>query len=45
MLEFGILNINTQEERIIFGYNGIDAFRRYNLDTAEWRVLYSEYVD
>ena len=39
MLEFGILNINTQEERIIFGYNEIDAFRRYNLDAAEWRIL------
>lgn len=45
MYEFGILNINTQEERIIFGYNGIDAFRRYNLNAAEWKVLYSEYVD
>lgn len=45
MLEFGILNINTQEERIIFGYNEIDAFRRYDLDAAEWKVLYSEYVD
>lgn len=45
MYEFGILNINTQEERIIFGYNGIDAFRRSGLDVAEWKVLYSEYVD
>lgn len=45
MYEFGILNINTQEERIIFGYNGIDAFRRSGLDAAEWKVLYSEYVD
>lgn len=45
MYEFGILNINTQEERIIFGYNGIDAFRRSRLDAAEWKVLYSEYVD
>lgn len=45
MYEFGILNINTQEERIIFGYNGIDAFRRNGLDAAEWKVLYSEYVD
>ena len=45
MIEFGILNINTQEERIIFGYNGIDAFRRYNLDAAGWKVLYSEYVN
>lgn len=45
MYEFGILNINTQEERIIFGYNGIDAFRRSGLDAAEWKVLYSEYID
>lgn len=45
MYEFGILNINTQEERIIFGYNGIDAFRRSGLAAAEWKVLYSEYVD
>ena len=45
MFEFGILNINAQEERIIFGYNEIDAFRRYNLDAAEQRVLYSEYID
>lgn len=45
MYEFGILNINTQEERIIFGYNGIDAFRRSGLDAAEWKILYSEYVD
>ena len=39
MFEFGILNINTQEERIIFGYNGIDAFHRSGLDAAEWKVL------
>ena len=45
MFEFGTLNINTQEERIIFGYNESDAVRRYNLDAAEWKVLYSEYVD
>ena len=45
MFEFDTLNINTKEERIIFGYNEIDAFRRYNLDAAEWKVLYSEYVD
>ena len=45
MFEVVNLNINTQEERIIFGYNEIDAFRRYNLDAAEWKVLYSEYVD
>lgn len=45
MFEFGILNINTQEQTIIFGYNGIDAFRRSGLDAAEWKVLYSEYVD
>ena len=45
MLEFGILNINTQEERIIFGYNGSDAVRRYKLGAAKWRVLDSEYVD
>lgn len=45
MFEFGILNINTQEEKIIFGYNGIDTFRRYNLDAAGWQVLYSEYID
>ena len=45
MFEFCILNINTEEERIIFGYNEIDAFRRYKLDAAEWKVLYSEYVD
>lgn len=45
MFEFGTLNINTQEERIIFGYNEIDAFRRSKLDAAEWKVLYSEYVD
>ena len=45
MFEFGTLNINTQEERIIFGYNEIDAFRRYNLDAAGWQVLYSEYID
>lgn len=45
MYEFGILNINTQEQAIIFGYNGIDAFRRSGLDAAEWKVLYSEYID
>lgn len=45
MFEFGIRNIHTGEEDIMFGYNIADAYRRAKLDTNEWHVTYCEYID
>lgn len=45
MYEYGIYNIHTDEEEIIFGYNFADACRRAKLNTDEWEILYREYVD
>lgn len=45
MYEYGIRNINTNEETIIFGYSIANAFGRTKLDRSEWEVWYSEYID
>lgn len=45
MIEFGIKNIHTKEENIIFGYNVADAYRRAGLDMNEWNTTYCEYID
>ena len=46
MWEFDIYNLVTKEHNIIFGYSEKDAFRRHpSLDTEEWVVLQSTYID
>ena len=45
MIEFGIVNIKTNEERHMFGYNIADAYRRAKLDMNEWHITYCEYID
>ena len=45
MIEFGIININTNEERGMFGYNIADAYRRSKLDISTWHITYCEYID
>ena len=45
MAEFGIYNVKTGEQKIIFGYNFKDALRRQGLDSSEWAISYSEYID
>ena len=46
MWEFDIVNHETDEHRIIFGYSLADAFRRNpNYDTSEWTCINSEYID
>ena len=45
MYEYYVESIYTGEERIIFGYNVNDAFRRANLAPIEWGVVYAVYVD
>lgn len=45
MIEFGIKNIHTEEENIIFGYNVADAYRRAGLNMNEWNTTYYEYID
>lgn len=45
MYEYYIESIYTGEERIIYGYDVKDAFRRANLAPIEWGVVYVEYVD
>jgi hypothetical protein len=45
MYEYCIESIYTGEERIVYGYDVKDAFRRANLAPIEWGVVYVEYVD
>lgn len=45
MIEFGVVNVETKEERVMFGYNIADAYRRAGLDMYEWYITYCEYID
>lgn len=45
MYEYGIYNVTTNEENIIFGYSFENACRRANLNPQKWEVTYQEYVD
>ena len=45
MYEFGLIKLATGEEKIIFGYNINNAFKRAKLNPAEYVVNYREYVD
>ena len=45
MWEFDIVNKNTKESRIMFGYNEADAFRRSGYDPNEYSVVGRTYVD
>lgn len=45
MYEYHIYNDKTGEEKIIFGYRLGDAFRRANLESSEWTIWLTEYVD
>ena len=45
MYEFGIYNITTCENEVVFGYNFADACRRAKLNPQEWKVEYMEYID
>jgi hypothetical protein len=45
MFEFGIVNVKTGEENVMFGYNIADAYRRAKLDMNEWHITYCEYID
>ena len=45
MFEFGIFNISTNDENIIFGYDFSDACKRANLNAEDWGVTYYEYID
>ena len=46
MWDFDIVNKNTQENKIIFGYSLSDAFKRSpSLNSDEWECVGHEYVD
>lgn len=45
MWEIDIKNKTSGELDIIFGYNIADAFQRYNLNSDEWIILNTIYVD
>ena len=45
MYEYHIYNENTLEEKIIFGHHPGDAFRRAKLESSEWTIWLTEYVD
>lgn len=45
MWEIDIRNKETDEIRLIYGYNIEDAFERYNLKSEEWIITNTTYVD
>ena len=45
MDEYWIYNIDTGEERPIFGYSYDDACRRYCINKDEWKLLDWRYID
>ena len=45
MWEFDIVNKDTKESRIMFGYNEADAFRSYGYDPNEYNVVGRTYID
>lgn len=45
MWEFEIVNKKTKETLIIFGYNFYDACKRSKLNSEEWKVTLSTYID
>ena len=45
MWEIDIRNTETDEIRLIYGYNLEDAFQRYNLKSEEWIVVNEIYID
>lgn len=45
MNEYLVYCAATDEEMLLFGYSGTDAFRRSGLDPNEWRIVYSVYID
>ena len=45
MNEYWIYNIDTEEERPIFGYSYDDACERYCINKDEWKLLDWKYVD
>lgn len=46
MWEYGIKNVQTNEESVIYGLSPEDAFNRYpQYNPLEWYIWYSEYND
>lgn len=45
MYEYRIVNKNTNEENVIFGYTYADACKRWKVDPNEMLVIDCEYVD
>lgn len=45
MWEFDIVNKNTNESKIMFGYNEADAFSRSGYNPNEYNVVGRTYVD
>ena len=45
MLEYGIFNLHTDEEKVIYGYNFENACNRAGLNPDDWDIIYREYID
>lgn len=45
MWSFEIVNKETGESDIIYGYSWLDAVDRAGIDPDEWEVVYQEYED
>lgn len=45
MYEFEAMNIKTNEEATIFGYNWADACRRASYNVNDWKCIFRNYID
>lgn len=45
MLEYGVYNLHTDAEMIIYGYSFADACKRAKLNPGDYQIIYMDYID
>ncbi len=45
MYEYTLINLNTNEEIIKYGYSDDNVYTRNNINRNEWKILMKDYVD
>ena len=45
MYEYTLINLNTNEEIIKYGYNDDNVYTRNNINRKEWKILIKDYID
>lgn len=45
MYEYELINKNTKEKTIVYGYNDNNVFTRNNLNKDEWTIIIKDYID